>query len=85
MGDWVFASEWKDDPEYQDWGSCPNCGLGVVDGADCTDCGTPYATADLHDGLCPGCYVDRMAAESKQDNARNALWSFVDDLFWGTK
>lgn len=64
VGDRVLDPSWRNDPEYQDWGSCPKCNLGTVEGAECQDCGTAYPADDLHDGRCPECYVEWKAEES---------------------
>jgi hypothetical protein len=58
VGDRVFDPSWRNDPEYQDWGSCPKCHLGTVEAAECRGCGEAYPADDLHEGRCPECYVE---------------------------
>lgn len=92
IGDRVLDPSWRDDPEYQDWGSCPKCGLGTVEGAECRDCGTACPADDLHEDRCPECYVEwkesripdpHNPANSSRDTARKALWDIMDNLFYG--
>lgn len=54
-GDPVPFPEWKNDPEYQDSGTCPNCLRRVVEAAVCAACLEYVPAADLIDETCPGC------------------------------
>lgn len=80
VGDRVLDPSWRNDPEYQDWGSCPKCHLGTVEGQKCRDCDEPYPADDLHEGRCPECYVEWKAIQPELDTARKAIWDFVDNI-----
>lgn len=80
VGDRVLDPSWRDDPEYQDWGSCPKCGLGTVEGAECQDCGTAYPADELHESRCPECYVEWKAVES---NIHPAFQGILDRIKFG--